>query len=384
MLVKRETSGSPSADPGYDIAEVNLACATGLPGSERIDVSAYLRTLDQWAETVRRETDCISAQFWQHAEQFGNSWAYFRILEMVTVLQRDLGIRYNEFYKARQLSFGRHFDPRLLDGDDFFKDSRNLFIHGIIETKEGTCSSLPPFFIAIGRRLGYPLKLVATAGHLFARWDDPGGERFNIECTSEGLNCWPDEYYLLWPFRVRPEDVTLCRFLKSQTPQEELAGFMSQRALCLQDNGHLKEVAYVYALSSSLAPDNRLLASALVWALNRWGEKLESQCPPNFPALELRLPARQFPSLPHDLERQLIFLNVMEDLLEDPEKNRDWWEPMRQSPTERPAHVPNNFRVHFVAPQHSLLKGTALSIFRRLDHVQSSCRQIPFQGSDQV
>src|SRR5690349_13026401 len=41
----------------YDVAAVNLACAAGLPGSERIDFDGCLRTLDAWAGVVRRWTD---------------------------------------------------------------------------------------------------------------------------------------------------------------------------------------------------------------------------------------------------------------------------------------------------------------------------------------
>lgn len=58
----------------------------------------------------------------------------------------------------------------------------------------GTCSSLPPLYVAIGRRLGYPLKLVKSFAHLFARWDNGAGERFNIECTARQFVSHPDEY----------------------------------------------------------------------------------------------------------------------------------------------------------------------------------------------
>ena len=40
-----------------DIAAVNLACAAGLPGSERIDVPACLAWLARATDAVRRWTD---------------------------------------------------------------------------------------------------------------------------------------------------------------------------------------------------------------------------------------------------------------------------------------------------------------------------------------
>ncbi len=47
-----------------------------------------------------------------------------------------------------------HYRQELIDMDDgaFFRDSRHLFLHGIVEGKGGGCASLP-----VGRRLGYPL-----------------------------------------------------------------------------------------------------------------------------------------------------------------------------------------------------------------------------------
>jgi RHS repeat-associated protein len=42
---------SPNELDTLDIAEVNLECATGLPGSENLDIRAALAKLDEWAET---------------------------------------------------------------------------------------------------------------------------------------------------------------------------------------------------------------------------------------------------------------------------------------------------------------------------------------------
>jgi hypothetical protein len=47
-------------------------------------------------------------------------------------------------------------------------------------------------------RVEYPLKLVTTRGRLFVRWDG-NGERLNVEATSKGLNCHPDDYYRQYP-----------------------------------------------------------------------------------------------------------------------------------------------------------------------------------------
>ncbi|HWY87459.1 MAG TPA: hypothetical protein VNX28_12075, partial [Gemmataceae bacterium] len=148
-----------------DPVEVNLACAEGLPGAANINRQHLCETFDGWAQRVRQETLRLRVYFERDPGKYENSAAYFRMLVLFTVLQRDLGVRYN---------------PALIDRDDFFADAKNLFVHGVLHGDGGTCTSLPPVFAAVGRRLGYPLTLATTKYHVFMRWDDPKGERFNM------------------------------------------------------------------------------------------------------------------------------------------------------------------------------------------------------------
>jgi hypothetical protein len=196
---------------------------------------------------VRTHTAGAAEQFRLQPEAFDHSWALFRVMDLLTVLQRDVGICY---------------DPKLMEGEDFFRDSRNLFIHGVIENGRGSCSSLPPLVVAVGRRLGYPLRLVATKYHLFARWESEE-ERFNVECTSRGLNCHPDGYYLTWPAHTALGEARAFGFLRSQEPRDELAGFLATRGHCLLDNGWYTEAAQAYAAAGRLQPWNSLHALAL-------------------------------------------------------------------------------------------------------------------------
>lgn len=72
--------------------------------------------------------------------------------------------------------------------------------------------------------------------HLFVRWDDPNGERFNIEATSLGLNSYPDEYYLTWPKKLTPEQVAKGDLMRSLPPRAELAEMLAMRGNVLRDN----------------------------------------------------------------------------------------------------------------------------------------------------
>ena len=230
--------------PNYDIAEINLLAARGLPGAENLDVEKSLKTLDQWAAWVRRETDRNYHKFKDASAEYNNSESYFRILMMVCILQEDFKVCYNKDERMRA-------GPVELMSNDlsFFGNPKDLFVHGLTEGEhQGTCASLPVFYVAIGRRLGYPLKLVESKGHLFARWED-AKERFNIEGTSRGLNCFPDKEYMEWPWPISKEEVETGMYMKSLSPRRELAAFLETRALCLKQHKSEKQflTAKVYA-----------------------------------------------------------------------------------------------------------------------------------------
>ncbi|MDD4441972.1 MAG: hypothetical protein PHX41_08765 [Kiritimatiellae bacterium] len=222
--------------PNYDIAEINLLTAKGLPGAENLDVEKSLKTLDHWAAWVRRETDRNFHKFKDAPADYNNSESYFRILMMVCILQEDFKVCYNKDERMRA-------GPVELMSNDlsFFGNPKALFVHGLTEGEhQGTCASLPVFYVAIGRRLGYPLKLVESKGHLFARWED-SKERFNIEGTSRGLNCFPDKEYMEWPWPISKEEVDTGMYMKSLSPRRELAAFLEARALCLKQHKHEKQ-----------------------------------------------------------------------------------------------------------------------------------------------
>ena len=230
--------------PDYDIAEINLLAAKGLPGAENLDVEKCLKTLDQWAAWVRRETDRSFHKFKDAPAEYNNSEAYFRVLMMVCILQEDFKVCYNKDERMRA-------GPVELMSNDlsFFGNPKDLFVHGLAGGEhQGTCASLPVFYVAIGRRLGYPLKLVESKGHLFARWED-AKERFNIEGTSRGLNCFPDKEYMEWPWPISKEEVETGMYMKSLSPRRELAAFLETRALCLKQHTREKQflTAKVYA-----------------------------------------------------------------------------------------------------------------------------------------
>ncbi len=120
-----------------DIIELNLAIAREIPECNELDVRRYQKAVDEWAAWIKQETERHWYRFKQNPSEYRNSEPYFRALVMCTVIGQDFKVRY--------------------DLEDFsFEQPEDLFVHGVIDKRKGTCVSLPVLYIAIGQRLGYP------------------------------------------------------------------------------------------------------------------------------------------------------------------------------------------------------------------------------------
>jgi len=193
---------------------------------------------------------------------------------LVTVLQQDFGVHYSK--------------DRVREVD--FTNAKDLFIHGMIDDANGgTCVSMPVLYAAVGRRLGYSVRLVLAKGHVFCRWDAPD-DRVNIEATNQGVNSFDDAYYKTWPQAMTAAEAASGRYLRSLTAAEELAVFVATRGHCLQDTGRLPEARLAYAQAHRIDPKAPeylgFLAEAMRMGPGRLAES--RQRPPRDPLEELR------------------------------------------------------------------------------------------------
>jgi|GEM_PF-1646172 len=236
----------------YDVAYLNLLAAEGLPGSESLDISAALVKINHWTNVAHRNTVHWRKTFVPSDDC--QTDAQHCMMSLVTVLQRDLGVHYN---------------VNCMDGPYNALDSRNNFLHGPLSDHGGTCCSLPILYLAIGRRLGYPLKLVSTIGHSFVRWDDPSGERFNIECAGVGFAARDDENYRLWPRAFTDAERESQIYMQNLTPRQEMAQNFVERAHCLADNLQFFEAVKAFHFAHKLNP-----CYEYFWALTSKMEKI--------------------------------------------------------------------------------------------------------------
>lgn len=239
---------SPADLEKCDLARMNLLCAEGLPGSEDLKIDDTLATLDSWAQHVKSETDRNFHHFQENPKDFNNSESYYRALLLITVVQQDFNVHYNPAHITT---------PDAPEPDNtFFADSKDLFLHGLVSSRAmGTCISMPVFYVAIGQRLGYPMKLVTAKDHVFARWESADGkERFNIEATGQGLSTPEDSFYKTWPFAISEEDIKINSYLMAQTAVQELSLFLETRGHCLRVAGRLPEAKATYLQAQALTP----------------------------------------------------------------------------------------------------------------------------------
>ena len=312
-----------------DVAVLNLAAAQGFPDAPTADqAEECLRRLDHYAWTVADYTETCSSEFDRYRDHYQGSEGRFRVLKMVSMLQQVHGIRYN---------------PAKIP-DDSIHSAGDAFIHGPLIGEGGTCASIPVVLAAVGRRLGYPIRMVSAPSHLFARWDD-GEDYFNIDVTNEGLCHPPDDFYrheTRTPFGEEQE--RYCCYLQSQSTRHEFSNFLFQRAWHWYELNDFRQSVEALSYAIKLAPEIAVLKRDHHSRLHAWHSLLLGRMPLTFPTLRIHYPPRRYAWLSEEIEERMIFCEMAERLLDDPGK-AGWWEALRKSPSQRPRNVPTSIQL---------------------------------------
>jgi tetratricopeptide (TPR) repeat protein len=129
-------------------------------------------------------------------------------------------------------------------------DPNSLFLHIVMDRKQGYCLSMSVLYLAIGERLGLPLHGVVVPGHFFVRYDD-GRVRFNIETTSKGGNA-PDEHYIK-KFKV-PRLNGRNIYLKNLTKIQTLGCFFNNLGNSYSDVGDMESALRAFELAVKINP----------------------------------------------------------------------------------------------------------------------------------
>jgi hypothetical protein len=214
---------------------------------------------------------------------------------------------------------------------------------------------MPSLYAAIGRRLGYPIRLVSCKEHGFARWDDPAGERFNIECTARGFVSHADDYYRHWPLETTAAEVSEYQLLQSHTPAEEISGFQSRRGHVRLAHRQYGNAAFEFVRAYHTTP-LKAIENCIHRATIAWGKELRAQVGQGFPGLSICNQPSRHPGLPWNLQCELNYLHALELMLNDPVKKASWWDPLRRNRKCRPLGMPEWIKATYPPGGHSLLK----------------------------
>jgi hypothetical protein len=229
-----------------DVVVINLAVAKGIPTLESLDIDHYVRLADQWASDLRTRMSRAERQYYDAPADWGNDLDLFRLGLICWYCDRVLRISYREDQKdATQI---------------LYTNPSDLFLNGVMDTRQGTCGNLALLHVVLGRRIGLPVSLACAGSHFLCRFDD-GEKTINIETTEAGrggFSSQTDEY-LLNKHRLPAKAKTCGSDLRAVTPREMLGLFLGARARHLENTGRLEEAERDYLLARFLFPRNRAL-----------------------------------------------------------------------------------------------------------------------------
>lgn len=114
-------------------------------------------------------------------------------------------------------------------------DPNDLFLHSVLDRKQGYCLSLSILYLSLGERLGLPLYGVVVPGHFFVRYDD-GQTQINIEATSGAAP--PDKHYIN-KFNV-PQDNNDSIYMKNLNKIQTLGCFFNNLGNSYNDVGNIE------------------------------------------------------------------------------------------------------------------------------------------------
>ena len=225
---------------------MNLLVAKSIPSLADLEIARYQQLADQWAEGIRARLPRAERVFQKSPGDWKNDIRFLRLAVLCEYVDRDLGIRYRE--DQRDIKAVLYTDPR------------DLFLNGVMDTRQGTCGNMSMLHVALGRRLGWPVSLASAGSHFICRYDD-GQVTYNIEATQTGLGGFkspPDEYYIK-EYNLTPKAIHSGSDLRWVPPRELLGIFLGLRGRHMRDTGRWDEAERDYLLARHLFPSNRKL-----------------------------------------------------------------------------------------------------------------------------
>jgi tetratricopeptide (TPR) repeat protein len=129
-------------------------------------------------------------------------------------------------------------------------DPNDLFLHSVMDRRQGYCLSLSILYLSIAERLGLDLYGVVVPGHFFVRYDN-GHLRYNIETTSNGASP-PDEHYRT-KFNV-PENSRNSIYMKNLNKRQSLGCFFNNLGNVYSEIGDMDTAMLALERATAINP----------------------------------------------------------------------------------------------------------------------------------
>ena len=177
---------------------------------------SYLRSLDEEADTIRRQ------------------------------LRRR--ITSEQTFAALNLQF---FGPAGFTASSDLSGPEGVSVAAALDSRRGTCVGLAIVYLALAQRLGLDAHAVATPDHLFVRVH-LGNTVRNVELTEFGREVDDDTYRRR--YKIEEASIAAGVFMRKLSNAEVIAHLLSNQAVALGKQGKLDDALARYDAALTLAP----------------------------------------------------------------------------------------------------------------------------------
>ena len=127
---------------------MNLLVARSIPSLADLEIACYEVQADESAQEVQGRLPGAEEVFQRTPWQWKNDVRFFRLGVLCGFLEFEAGIAYNEEQR----------DGRAV----LYTDPDDLFLHGVMDRRRGTCANMPTLHVALAWRLGWPVSLASV------------------------------------------------------------------------------------------------------------------------------------------------------------------------------------------------------------------------------
>jgi len=233
-----------------DILELNLAVAREVKTFEQLDYNHYKQLIDSWTHQFLMWLPTVEQEYYQDPARWKNDMNFARLGALAQWLDQAADVHYiPEHITKQKKGLGVEY-----------KDLRQMLVFGLIDTKEGTCATMPVLQIIMGRKCGWPVSLICVKHHYMCRYDD-GKNRYNLEATDTGRGGFAiaTDAELIEEMKMSPQAVSCGSDLRSLTNREIIAVFIAARARYYRDTNQMDLADRDYSLARFLFPQWRSL-----------------------------------------------------------------------------------------------------------------------------